>query len=37
VYLPGDTVLISDIGVFVEVNPDGDPVDPGTPLHGVHD
>jgi hypothetical protein len=32
VYLPGDTVLITDIEVFVGVPPGVDPVDPGTSL-----
>jgi hypothetical protein len=32
VYHPGDAVLITDIGVFVGVYPDVDPVDPGTSL-----
>jgi hypothetical protein len=32
VYLPGDTVLITDIGVFVEVALDIDPVDSGASL-----
>jgi hypothetical protein len=32
VYLPGDTVLITDVGVFANVTRGGAPVDPGTSL-----